>query len=71
MMRMLMHIVVCEVCRARIKLGIAMAEQADDGHNDHDFHQRETRFRVISNIFHGFVFLTGHGGTKQPADLYE
>jgi len=31
-------------------------QQSNDGHNDHDFHQGETRFAGLFHLFH-FIFL--------------
>ena len=42
-------------------------QEADDGHDDHDFNQRETRFADVLISFHLFVFLLMRGGTTQQA----
>ena len=46
-------------------------QQADNGHDNHDFNQGEACLGVVSNFFHGSTFFTCHGGTKQSADLYD
>jgi hypothetical protein len=45
-------------------------QEADDGHDNHDFHQGKTRRGLVAYGFHGFAFVFC-GGTKQRADLYD
>ena len=44
-------------------------QQADDGHDNHDFNQRETRSADVFVRFHVLLFLF-HGVGAQPAWLY-
>ncbi len=50
---LLMQALACEVARAFTKFGIAMAaSKPDDGYNNHDFNQGETRFTDVFIRFH-------------------
>jgi len=40
-------------------------QQADDGHNDHDFNERETRLTDVLSLFHFGLLSFFRGGTKQ------
>jgi len=42
-------------------------QQADDGHDDHDFYQRETRFADVLVCFHFMSFFRLRGGTALQA----
>ena len=40
-------------------------QEADDGHDDHDFNQREARFTGIFDLFHLFCFLFVHAAERR------
>jgi hypothetical protein len=46
------------------------SQEANDGHHDHDFNQRESRPGIVPSRFHSFAF-SFYGGTQQQADLYD
>ena len=40
-------------------------QKADDGHDDHDFNQREARFTGVFNLFHLFCFRFVHAAEQR------
>src|ERR1019366_8860175 len=45
-------------------------QQADDGHDDHDFDEGEARFTEDLGLFHYICFLCLRGGTVRQAGLF-
>jgi len=60
--RLLMQALACEVARAFTKFGDRDGRQkADDGHDDHDFHQREARLAEVLGLFSLCFAFSFHG----------
>jgi len=45
-------------------------QQTNDGHNNHDFHQGETRFAGLFHSFHIIFLYLSSGGTSPQAGYY-
>ena len=45
-------------------------QEADDGHDDHDFHQGETRFTDVFGLFHFVCFLFVHAAELRIRLVY-